>query len=400
MARTPGGTLTKHDLRIAALTLAVVVALGLALGYGVGILTRGDAVDTAAPPEGPVAFSTGPDVNENGYNGTPIPGYRNVYVNDYADLLDQGAESRIRGDLIELYDRTGVEMTVLTIESMGTYGYDGSIESFATRLFNTWGIGNASSNDGVLVLVARYDRKMRIELGAGYGMARDDDMQRVIDTAFLPSFRGDAYQEGIERGVEATIFEIAGAFPGGYDDSTLERGWTVIWRVLEQLGGWLFALVAAPLGAATLWIRRYLRNRPRPCDQCGTIMLRAGEEADDEHLDGGQRLEEYLQSVDYDVWHCPSCGHMTIKRYLGWFSGFSTCPECAYRTLDTTTTVLQAATKSSTGRKRIDYDCKNCSYTNSETRTIPKITSSSSSGSSRSSFGGGSSSGGGASGSW
>ena len=78
----------------------------------------------------------------------------------------------------------------------------------------------------------------------------------------------------------------------------------------------------------------------------------------------------------------------------------STCPECAYRTLETTSTVLSAATKTSTGRKRIDYDCRNCSHSDSETRTIPKISESSSSGSSRSSFGGGSSSGGGASGSW
>ncbi|MDQ2089402.1 hypothetical protein [Marimonas arenosa] len=130
------------------------------------------------------------------------------------------------------------------------------------------------------------------------------------------------------------------------------------------------------------------------------MMLRAGEEADDEHLDGGQRLEEFLQSVDYDVWYCPDCGHMTIKGYRGWFSGYSTCPQCDYRTLETTSTVLKAATKSSSGRKRVDYDCRNCSYTDSEIRTIPKISDSSSSGSSRSSFGGGSSSGGGASGSW
>ncbi|MDU8913462.1 TPM domain-containing protein [Aestuariicoccus sp. MJ-SS9] len=391
--------MTKYDLRIAGMILALVVALGLALGYGVGLLTRGGPVPGQAP-SGPAAFDPAGEVDGRGYNGTPIPGYRDVYINDYADLLDDPAETRIRDDLIELYDRTGVEMTVLTIDSMGTYGFDGTIESFATQLFNTWGIGNADRNDGVLVLVARYDRQMRIELGAGYGRARDGDMQRVIDNAFLPAFRRDAYQEGIETGVDATVFEIAGVYPGGYDDTTLERGWSVIWRVLEGFGSWLYALVAPPLGFAAFWLRRYFRNRPRACTQCGTMMIRAGEEADDEHLDGGQRLEEFLKSVDYDVWHCPGCGHMTINRYKGWFSGFSTCPECAYRTLETTSTVLQSATKTRTGRKRLDYDCRNCDYNDSEIRTIPKISDSSSSGSSRSSFGGGSSSGGGASGSW
>ena len=392
--------MTNHDFRIAGIIFAVVVAAGLALGYGVGLLTRSDSSVPAASPTEPVAFEAGREVDERGYNGTPIPGYRDVYVNDYADLLDDAAEARIRRNLIELYDRTSVEMTVLTIDSMNSYRYDGTIESFSTRLFNTWGIGNATKNDGVLILVARYDRQMRIELGAGYSKSRDSDMQRLIDNDFLPAFRRDAYQQGIERGVDATVREIAGVYPGGYDDTTLERGWSTIWRVLKELGGWLFGLVAIPLSAVAIWLRRYLRNRPRSCEQCGTIMLRAGEEADDEHLEGGQKLEEFLKSVDYDVWHCPSCGHMTIKRYRGWFSGFSTCPECAYRTLETGSTVLSAATKTSTGRKRIDYDCKNCSYADSETRTIPKISESSSSGSSRSSFGGGSSSGGGASGSW
>jgi uncharacterized protein len=130
-------------------------------------------------------------------------------------------------------------------------------------------------------------------------------------------------------------------------------------------------------------------------------MQRAGEEADDAHLDGGQRLEEYLKSVDYDVWHCPSqtCGHMKIIRHPSWVSAHSACPKCGYRTLSTTSTVVTAATRMSTGTKRVDYDCRNCGHTDSETRTIPKV-SDSSSGSSRSSFGGGSSSGGGASGRW
>ncbi|SDJ31220.1 TPM domain-containing protein [Aliiruegeria lutimaris] len=392
--------MTRQDYGIAAKIVAVLVALFLVMGYVAGLMSGGERPVSSAPPEGPVTFEAGSQVDERGNNGTPIPGYRDVYINDYAGLLEEAAEERIRLDLIELYDQTGIEMTVLTIGSMKDYGYDGTIESFSTRLFNTWGIGNADQNNGVLILVARYDRQMRIEIGAGYAASRDEDMQRVIDKVFLPAFRRDAYQEGIEAGVDATIREVAGVYPGGYEHSTLERGWSVIWRSLQNLGGWFLGIVAVPLGAALVWFRRYLRNRPRACGHCGTMMLRAGEEADDEHLDGGQRLEEFLKSVDYDVWHCPGCGHMTIERYQGWFTTYSTCPECGYRTLETTSHVLSAATKTSTGRKRIDYDCKNCSYSDSETRTIPKISESSSSGSSRSSFGGGSSSGGGASGSW
>ncbi|WP_425052443.1 TPM domain-containing protein [Psychromarinibacter sp. S121] len=391
--------MTKHDLNFALAIAFAVVVIGLGAGFLVGTLTRPAEVAAERPSE-QVTFTPDASRGAGGGSATGIPGYGDVYVNDYADLLDPAAETSIRDDLIVLYDQTGIEMTVLTIQSLATYGYTGSLESFATALFNDWGIGNASSNDGVLVLVSEGDRRMRIEIGAGYSVLWNDRMQRVIDEGFLPDFRNEDYQAGILTGVDETIFELTGNYPDEFSTNTLRRGFYRIWHWIEALGAFAWGLLAAPVGAIVFAVRRHLRNRPRACDRCGTVMLRAGEEADDEHLDGGQRLEEYLRSVDYDVWHCPSCAHMLITRHQAWFSGYSACPQCSYRTLSTTAEVLQAATKSSTGRKRLDYDCSNCGYHDSEIRTIPKVSSSSGSGSSRSSFGGGSSSGGGASGSW
>jgi len=392
--------MTRYDLRIAVIVIGIILALGLALGYGVGMLTRSGASVPAPPPAGEqIAFSpvSGPKI-ANPAGGT-LPGYVEVYVNDYRNLLGTDAETRIREKLINLYDRTGVEMTVLTIGTMRDFGHSGAIEPFATALFNAWGIGNAQRNDGVLVLIARDDREMRIELGAGYAASYDGRMQTVIDDGFLPAFRNDDYQAGIETGVDETIRSLTGTYPDEYDDSTLRLGWSRISHWLRQIGAWALGLLVIPAGAALLWFRRYMRNRPRHCPDCRTIMLKAGEEADDAHLDGGQRLEEFLKSVDYDVWHCPDCGHMDINHYKSWFSAHGACPQCNYQTLSTKTTILQSATTSSTGRKQLDYDCAHCGYQDTETRTIPKV-SKSSSGSSRSSFGGGSSSGGGASGSW
>lgn len=392
--------MTRHDLRVALVIAAVVVAVGLGLGFLVGTLTRPDTVVAEATDQiEPAGFDARPGSDYVNPDGGTLPGYVDLYVNDYQDLLDPQAEARIRAKLIDLYDRYGIEMTVLTIQNMGQYGHHGEIEPFATALFNAWGIGDATRNDGVLVLVSRYDRKMRIEIGAGYDRSWDARMKRVIDTAFLPAFRADEYQRGIEQGVDETIRELTGAYPGQQDSGTVRQGWSWLVRWLKGIGAWAFLILAAPVAGAAMWVRRYLRNRPRPCGQCRTLMLRAGETADDEHLDGGQRLEEFLKSVDYDVWHCPECGHMDINRYKNWFSSYGACPRCNYRTLSTTSTVLQSATKTSTGRKRVDYDCKHCAYSDSETRTIPKLSDSSSS-SGRSSFGGGSSSGGGASGSW
>ncbi len=397
--------MTKYDLKIGALLLAGVVALGLVIGFVVGTLSEPRDQVLRDGPSAPVSFEE--TLRDDG--GAPtvdgIPGWSDLYVNDYENLLDSATEDQIRAQLIELYNQTGVEMTVLTISGMIDYGFTGTIEEFATKLFNAWGIGDATRNDGVLILVSRFDRAMRIELGAGYPRSRDTDMQRVIDTKFLPAFRDDAYQKGIEAGVEETIFELTGRYPGQFDQPVVQRGWSIIGRKAADFAGWVIAPLIAAAGAAWIGFRRYMRRRPRECPDCRTMMIRATEDADDAHLDGGQRLEEYLGSRDYDVWYCPSCAHNSIHGYTRWGGKYSACTSCGYRTYETTTTVLQSATKHRAGRKRLDYHCKHCDHRDHETRTIPKISDSSSSGGSRSSsgrssFGGGRSSGGGASGRW
>ena len=395
--------MTRQDIRVGLTIIAAVAALGLLIGYVVGFLTKPEATLVRDLPEEAVAFEGAAGADEISAGAFNVPGYQELYVNDYADLLDAEAEARVRGHLIELYEHTGVEMTVLTIENMGRYGHQGAIEPFGTKLFDTWGIGHSVRNDGVLVLVSRFDREMRIELGKAYGRSRDDDMQRVIDFAILPNFRQDAYQRGIERGVEETILEIAGVYPGNYDGGTLTHGWQKISRWVRGIGEWFYALLLVPLGGFALWLRRYFRFRDRPCPDCkAAIMDRAGELADNAHLERGQIVEEHVHAVDYDVWQCPNCENVEIKRYPSWFSSYEKCARCAYRTMSSQSTTLTAATTSSTGLMQVDYHCKNCEYENSVTRIIPKVSKSSSSsgGSGGSSFGGGSSGGGGASGSW
>ncbi|EBA02994.1 hypothetical protein RB2150_03479 [Rhodobacterales bacterium HTCC2150] len=138
-----------------------------------------------------------------------FPKYTSTYVNDFADFLPADTRSRITEKMYDLRTEHGIEMTVATFSSRHDYGDHGSLERFATGLFNQWGVGNADRNDGILLLVLHKDREMRIELGAGYGREYDWAAQQVIDDFILPSFRKDEYAVGIEAGVNATIREIA-----------------------------------------------------------------------------------------------------------------------------------------------------------------------------------------------
>ena len=109
------------------------------------------------------------------------PDYENTYVNDYADLLGGSQESNLISRLGTLRNDYGIEFTVITINQMSDFGHSGAIEPFATGLFNHWGVGDAEKNDGVMMLIARYDRTLRIEVGSGYGTSKNQPMQAIID---------------------------------------------------------------------------------------------------------------------------------------------------------------------------------------------------------------------------
>ena len=97
------------------------------------------------------------------------PDYSDLYVNDLAEVLDNGQESQIRNVLSKLNTDTGVEATVLTVDSIQGFNTgDQTIESFSTNLFNDWGIGDSELNNGILLLLAIEERGVRIETGVGW----------------------------------------------------------------------------------------------------------------------------------------------------------------------------------------------------------------------------------------
>ena len=131
---------------------------------------------------------------------SPVLGFAQTFpqrasndINDLANVLNDDDRAEVREMLRGLKSDTGIEMTVLTIENQAPYAPNQTLEGFATALFNNWEIGDASRNDGILVLVLPGDRAMRIELGSGYDKSWDDVAGRVIDRSFLPSFRSDKY---------------------------------------------------------------------------------------------------------------------------------------------------------------------------------------------------------------
>lgn len=326
------------------------------------------------------------------------------YVNDFAAVLDSADAQTIRTALQELEKQVGIEATVVTIGSMRDYGDSGdAIESFATAWFNSWGIGDGQKNNGALILVAINDRKMRIEVGSGFGSTYDGRLKRIIDEKMTPDFRNGNYSLGIAKGAIAMATLLGGEqYEPKIDVAALQPKAPLIpWAgktVLGVLGG----MGVAAAAAGTYGWRYYQRNRPRMCSQCNLQMERLGENDDDDFLDKGQQREELLGSVDYDVLKCPGCGKYELHRYPAFITVYKSCPQCGYRSLHSNSTTVQEPTRYAQGRREVRQDCEHCNFSHVEMMAIAMLSDNdnSSSSSSSSSSTGGRSSGGGASGSW
>ncbi|PSN11187.1 hypothetical protein C7293_25235 [filamentous cyanobacterium CCT1] len=329
------------------------------------------------------------------------PAFADAYVNDYGQVLSASEKSQVRAQLEQFRDRTGVQAVLLTVNSIYDYGTgDAAIEPFATNLFNTWGIGNAARDDGILLLVAPGDRKVRIELGSGYDRSYDRVAQAIIDDAILPQFR----QGNIARGTAIGVNEIVENF----DPSNPPAVNPLLTYVPPAVADWVSpelaiggGLAAGGVGAVSglFALGHWKRHHKRTCPQCQVEMERLDEQADDRYLSPGQRTEESIKSVDYDVWLCGSCGHHEVFDYSSFGSGYQKCPGCRHKTMKVSTCTLVSPTYHSTGTAEVSEACQFCDRTHHYTRILPRVDPPSSS-SSSSSGGGGSSSGGGASGSW
>ncbi len=191
-------------------------------------------------------------------------------VSDFADLLPPDSEARVVAALTKGRAQTGVHVVLVTMDRIADHGGAGHrIEDYAKTLFNQWGVGDASRNDGILVLVARTDREMRIALGSGYEVIWDNAAQRVIDRYFLPAFRDDRYADGIEAGIPATFDLIAAPFAAGADTPPEPQK---TWKDISPLA--IFGLFFA--GIAGLIVRSALADvlvRVKPCPNCGKRRL-------------------------------------------------------------------------------------------------------------------------------
>ena len=346
---------------------------------------------------------------------------RTRYVSNPSGVLSDEAVSRLDSEIASLWDDTSVELVVVAVDRI-----DSSLtpEEFATKLFEKWGIGKQDKDNGVLVLLSRDDHAAIIRTGYGVEGALPDIIAgRIIRNVMFPLYREGKYDEGTVEGVESIAEvlrnpELAEELKSKYANDS-RRGldndlsgaelfnmylglaaavavallllviYAVLssrklddvqrYRALEQyrtlvLFGLFFTLGMALPAALILGLKmRRIRRHRRNCPHCGTRMELIDEEHDNDYLTPAQDTEERINSIDYDVWHCPKCHQTEILPYINRQNNYTVCDRCGARAMSLVDRrTLRQPTVSTEGEGVDIYMCKNCGNQHQKRFRIPK----------------------------
>jgi uncharacterized protein len=133
------------------------------------------------------------------------------FVNDFAGVLSAADRQRLEELASSLEARTGVEMAIVTVRTTG----DVTIQMYAVRLFEAWGIGKRGRDNGILVLAAMEDRRVWVEVGYGLeGVLPDGKVGAILDRYLLPAFKEGRYGDGLYACAQALGAEVEAAGAG------------------------------------------------------------------------------------------------------------------------------------------------------------------------------------------
>jgi uncharacterized protein len=171
------------------------------------------------------------------------------YVNDLADVLSAQTEQKIERFLRDFEQSDSTQLMVLTIASLEGE----SLEEYSLRVAESWKIGQKGKDNGALLLIAKQERKIRIEVGYGLeGNLTDLLTGRIIDQEISPRFKTGDFDGGVIAGVVGMAEAVRGEYKG--TGSTTKK---------KKRGSWGSLLLFLFLGPGMLLLRGGRRGRHR-----------------------------------------------------------------------------------------------------------------------------------------
>ena len=128
-------------------------------------------------------------------------------VTDAAAILNDEEEARLAQRLARYESRTSHQMVVATVPSLN----GATVEDFSTCLGNRWGVGRKGHDDGVLILVAPNERRIRIATGTGMEKLLPDEKAKAVIGMMTPRFQAGDYAGGLNSGIDAIAAQTGDA---------------------------------------------------------------------------------------------------------------------------------------------------------------------------------------------
>ena len=187
------------------------------------------------------------------FAATDIPKFSAPVV-DKANILSANVESALNQSLESFRRASGPQVAVLTVSSTGNQ----SIEDFSVDVARKWELGDKTRDDGVLLVIAFDDRKLRVETGSGIeGELTDVEAGRIIDGIIAPQLKAGNPDAAVLNGVSALISELAAA-PG--ETVTIDAAAT---RDAQSTGGNIFFTIISFIFFLIAIVMFVIRGRQR-----------------------------------------------------------------------------------------------------------------------------------------
>jgi uncharacterized protein len=133
------------------------------------------------------------------------------YVNDLAGLISSATELKIENFLRGFEGSDSTQLVVLTVDSL----QGEALEEYSLKVAEKWGIGQKGKDNGALLLIAKQERKIRIEVGYGLeGKLTDLLAGRIIDNEITPHFKAGDYEGGVVAGITGMAEAVRGEYQG------------------------------------------------------------------------------------------------------------------------------------------------------------------------------------------
>lgn len=144
----------------------------------------------------------------------PAPPNPPRLVNDFAHFLSEQEQQTLEQKLLNYYDSTSTEIAIVTLQSIGSY----EISDYAVELFRKWGIGGKKKSNGVLILVAKDQRKIWMTTGYGMeGVLTDGMIGQIVRDEMEPNFKRGDFFIAFDKATDAIFQAASGEYKADED---------------------------------------------------------------------------------------------------------------------------------------------------------------------------------------